>query len=147
MLAGVAPINRAVSPSMRISDVSGWARPVQGTVATSVSRSAGDQIEKYGSCATSGTAGGRKTGGRAGAGREITLHCGAWPASVSVAKPPAMAATQYNTCLRVIVPSYVTANMPASHYRRSKLSRERRPFHHGGPLAPCLRKFYGSILY
>src|SRR5438105_12071563 len=34
-------------------------RPVQWTVAVSVRRSAGDQRLKYGSCVTSGTAGGR----------------------------------------------------------------------------------------
>src|SRR5712691_10468427 len=87
----------------------GCARPVQCTVAASVSLSAGDQMEKYGSCATSGTAGGRNTDGVAcaGAGREIAALRGvACPASVTVAKPPAIAATQQSTCLCVIVPSF-----------------------------------------
>lgn len=71
-------------------------------------------MEKYGSCATSGTAGGLNTGIGAGAGGEVALRCGAWPASVSVAKPLAMAATQQSTCLRVIVPLRVGTNAASS---------------------------------
>jgi hypothetical protein len=47
--AGVGPISRNASPSTRMNDVIGCALPVQWTVAASVSLSAGDQIEKYGS--------------------------------------------------------------------------------------------------
>src|SRR2546423_8653467 len=53
------PINRNGFPSMRTMLVNRWARPVQWVVLTSVSLSAWDQILKYGSHATSGTAGGR----------------------------------------------------------------------------------------
>src|SRR5579864_4831395 len=105
MLAGVAPITRTVSPSIRISDVSGCARPVQCTVAASVSRSAGDQMEKYGSEATRGTAGGRSTEAPAAAdtGRSGTSRCGVAPARAIDTKNAAAAATHRIAYRGVIV--------------------------------------------
>jgi len=91
MLAGVAPINLAASPSMRISEVIGCARPVQLTSRRRLVDRRAIKMEKCGSCATSGTAGGLNTGVGACSRCEVALRWGAWLASVSVAKPPAAA--------------------------------------------------------
>src|SRR6266536_3439608 len=53
------PIKRKGLPSIRTMLVRRCARPVQWVVFTSVNLSACDQMLKYGSQATSGTAGGR----------------------------------------------------------------------------------------
>src|SRR5207247_5417002 len=68
-----------------------------------------------------GTAGGRNTGGGAGARRDVALRGGAWPASVTVAKPIAMAATQRSTSLCIIVPSYEKRSDESAFYRHSLL--------------------------
>src|SRR2546422_10387346 len=94
-------------------------------------------MEKYGACATSGPAGGRNADGVAcaGAGREIAALRGvACPASVTVAKPPAIAATQQSTCLCVIVPSYEKRRKEGSAFCRHSLSRV-RPGTIGDPTA------------
>ena len=59
--AGLGPLpkKRYVLPSMLAVPVRAFRPPVQCTVSASVSRSAGDQMLKYGSCATRGTEGGR----------------------------------------------------------------------------------------
>jgi hypothetical protein len=58
--AGLAfPRYRYVFPSTRRSPFNGWIAPVQCLVGPSVSRSALDQMLKYGSCTTRGVAGGR----------------------------------------------------------------------------------------
>ena len=61
-LAGSLPISRKTFPSIRTRLVSRCALPVQCIVSASASLSAGDQMLKYGSHATSGTAGGRNNG-------------------------------------------------------------------------------------
>src|SRR5438552_18721298 len=62
IFAGSLPITRNPLPSIRTKLVSRCGLPVQWTVSASVSLSAGDQMLKYGSHATSGTAGGRRVG-------------------------------------------------------------------------------------
>ena len=57
--AGSLPITRNALPSIRTRLVRRCGLPVQCVVSASVSLSPGDQMLKYGSCATSGTAGGR----------------------------------------------------------------------------------------
>src|SRR5436305_13883051 len=56
---------------MRISAVKMFGFPVQCVVALSVKRSAADQMLKYGSWATSGTAGGRRYGRVWGRARKV----------------------------------------------------------------------------
>src|SRR5262245_20354778 len=58
--AGFAPATRYVLPSIRTSEKSVCGFPVQWRVSASFNRSLNDQTLKYGSDATSGTAGGRK---------------------------------------------------------------------------------------
>src|SRR5438477_7580540 len=77
---GKAPIQRNICPSILASPISGCAVPVQWRVGASVKESFIDQMLKYGSCVTSGTAGGRKVCVQAAveskmSDRALTNHC------------------------------------------------------------------------
>src|SRR5207245_2336271 len=63
---------RYVLPSIRARPHMAWVAPVQCLVQLSVRRSLMDQTLKYGSCVTSGTAGGRNASSWAGASKGLS---------------------------------------------------------------------------
>ena len=119
--AGCRPTTRSDWPSMRRVPCKGWGRPVQWVVSQSVSRSAGDQMLKYGSCATSGTAGARKSTGCANAALLVNNHTRKVCRMIGSSKH-----TPYRPSSDIDYRDCRVGRHHASHARRRFESRQRR---------------------